>query len=150
MPYIPPIWFGKCALCEKPTFLTRKCPMLCRKCAEEKANEVVWFDLYPKTTKQQQRIETKSPPYQTVKRAKQLRKKAIKLHGFCALCGADENLTAHHPGGRTDLGLTVLCESCHQRYENWNEQLRKLQKGKFVSWGEWQEEYKKMKEKLIK
>ena len=124
--------------------------MLCKKCAKKKVGDSVWFDLYPKRTVQRTRLKGRYAPCATLARARLLRDKAIKEQGFCSLCGTSENLTVHHPGGRTDLGLTVLCEPCHQRYENWNEQLRKLEKGKFVSWGEWQGEYKKMKEGFIK
>jgi hypothetical protein len=38
--------------------------------------------------------------------------------GYCELCGATENLTAHHVGGCCD-NKTCLCENCHQAYERW-------------------------------
>ena len=47
-----------------------------------------------------------------------LRKEVIGLAGHCALCGSKENLTVHHIGGRTDIGLTCLCRDCHDKYEN--------------------------------
>lgn len=56
--------------------------------------------------------------YTSSYRAKQ--KKCVAL-GYCQLCGATENLTAHHIGG--DLShkrLTCLCEECHSAYERWN------------------------------
>lgn len=47
------------------------------------------------------------------------RKRIIKQHPYCSLCGTGQNLTAHHVGGGCDH-LTVLCNDCHQAYERWN------------------------------
>jgi len=47
------------------------------------------------------------------------RKREIKQHPYCSLCGTDQNLTTHHVGGGCDH-LTVLCDECHQAYERWN------------------------------
>lgn len=47
------------------------------------------------------------------------RRRILKEHPYCALCGATENLTTHHVGGG-DEHLTVLCDECHQAYEKYN------------------------------
>ena len=47
------------------------------------------------------------------------RRRILKEHPYCALCGATESLTTHHVGGG-DEHLTVLCDDCHQAYERWN------------------------------
>lgn len=47
------------------------------------------------------------------------RKREIKEHPYCSLCGTEHNLTAHHVGGNCEH-LTVLCDECHQAYERWN------------------------------
>ena len=47
------------------------------------------------------------------------RKKVIKAHPYCSLCGATINLTVHHVGGGC-THYTVLCDGCHQAYERWN------------------------------
>lgn len=54
------------------------------------------------------------------------RKHLLKRQPWCSLCGATENLTTHHVGGR-DEHLTVLCDECHQAYERWNNK-RKVKK----------------------
>ena len=46
------------------------------------------------------------------------RNRLIKQHPYCALCGTDQNLTAHHVGGGTEH-LTILCDDCHQAYERY-------------------------------
>lgn len=47
------------------------------------------------------------------------RKRAIKNHPYCALCGSEIRLTVHHVGGSSEH-YTVLCDECHQAYERWN------------------------------
>lgn len=46
--------------------------------------------------------------------------KQCVARGYCQLCGATDNLTAHHVGGGSDKPLTCLCDTCHQAYERWN------------------------------
>lgn len=65
----------------------------------------------------------RSGKYTTSYRA--AKKKLIEKHPYCALCGADEKLTAHHIGGGCDnKKLTVLCDDCHTAYERWNQRRR--------------------------
>lgn len=53
------------------------------------------------------------------------RQRLIEAHPYCSLCGAEENLTAHHVGGGADNSkLTILCEKCHQAYEAWAQRER--------------------------
>lgn len=47
------------------------------------------------------------------------RKRLIKQHPYCALCGVETHLTVHHVGGGCEH-YTVLCDDCHQAYERWN------------------------------
>lgn len=48
-----------------------------------------------------------------------IRKRLIKEHPYCALCGSEIRLTVHHVGGGCEH-YTVLCDDCHQAYERWN------------------------------
>ena len=50
---------------------------------------------------------------------KRMRKRLIKGHPYCALCGSEIRLTVHHVGGGCEH-YTVLCDDCHQAYERWN------------------------------
>ena len=50
---------------------------------------------------------------------KSIRKKALKEHPYCSLCGSEIRLTVHHVGGGCEH-YTVLCDDCHQAYERWN------------------------------
>lgn len=48
-----------------------------------------------------------------------VRKKELREHPYCALCGTETSLTVHHVGGGCEH-YTVLCDDCHQAYERWN------------------------------
>lgn len=50
---------------------------------------------------------------------KSVRKKELREHPYCALCGTETRLTVHHVGGGCEH-YTVLCDDCHQAYERWN------------------------------
>lgn len=50
---------------------------------------------------------------------KRMRKRLIKEHPYCSLCGSEIRLTVHHVGGSCEH-YTVLCDDCHQAYERWN------------------------------
>lgn len=50
---------------------------------------------------------------------KRMRKRLIKTHPYCALCGSKIRLTVHHVGGGCEH-YTVLCDECHQAYERYN------------------------------
>ena len=55
------------------------------------------------------------------------RKKLLETHPYCSLCGANECLTVHHVGGgNSNEKLTVLCDSCHQAYEKYNERKERI------------------------
>ena len=54
---------------------------------------------------------------------KRMRKRLIKEHPYCALCGSETCLTVHHVGGDCEH-YTVLCDRCHQAYERWNTKRR--------------------------
>lgn len=53
------------------------------------------------------------------KKYKRMRKRLIREHPYCALCGSEIRLTVHHVGGGCEH-YTVLCDDCHQAYERWN------------------------------
>lgn len=53
------------------------------------------------------------------KRYFRIRKHLLKEHPFCSLCGSETQLTVHHVGGGCEH-YTVLCDTCHQAYERWN------------------------------
>lgn len=57
--------------------------------------------------------------YKYDKAYQRLRKKMLKEHPYCALCGSEIRLTVHHVGGGCEH-YTVLCYDCHQAYERWN------------------------------
>ena len=95
----------RCFRCEKRAFLAvRKTQVLCNKCRQTALKTEV--DPFPKN-------------YSSMKYRVQ-KAKLFKKVGMCELCGSTENLSAHHIGGRADLGLTCLCLECHRAYEKWN------------------------------
>ena len=103
---LPILRFGKCFKCRKYTFFTRKRALLCKECTY---NASFSRDM-THVTKDRESLEYKMK-----------RKKIIEQQKWCQLCGSTENLTAHHVGGRNDLGLVCLCHECHQAYEIWRQ-----------------------------
>lgn len=106
---------GKCYKCQKLTLFTKKRKVLCKECHK---NAII-------------KTEGKFPKYvngkhNTTFAMREQRRRVIKKLGRCQLCGTTENLTAHHIGGSTELGLTCLCETCHKAYENWHAQQRAI------------------------
>lgn len=101
---------GKCYKCGKRTYFTKKRKALCKACQDCATIKV----------------EGKYPKYvdgdngRTTFGMRAQRRRVIKKLGRCQLCGATSNLTAHHIGGSTELGLTCLCETCHRAYERWH------------------------------
>ena len=95
------IRLGKCWKCGKFSVFFRSRAALCRKCALKCSSLEV--DPLPRNTY----------------RYKRARRKLIREVGMCQLCGKTTKLTAHHIGGKPNLGLTCLCVGCHQAYEHW-------------------------------
>ena len=106
----PKFRIGECVKCNSLTFFTRKRAALCPTC-QYSASYIA--DMLHVTK------DYKSYQY----RKKQ--KKIIAEQKWCQLCGSTKNLTAHHVGGREDLGLVCLCHECHQAYESWNRRKKK-------------------------
>ena len=112
---VPLLSFGKCYKCGRYTVFTRKRAMLCPRCSDKATPKLPPF---PKDTAGLGRMGNF--------KYRRARAKAIKEHPYCQLCGATSNLTAHHVGGRMDIGLTILCKECHQAYESWHHRTRMI------------------------
>lgn len=53
------------------------------------------------------------------------RRRILKEHPYCSLCGSEIKLTVHHVGGGSEH-YTVLCDDCHQAYERWNNKRKEI------------------------
>ena len=104
---------GKCYKCGKITFFTRKRKILCPKCHDYAT--IKTDGKFPKNTDGDTTFSTRLQ-----------RRNIIKKQGRCQLCGSTHNLTAHHIGGSTELGLTCLCQTCHRAYEHWQQTRRNI------------------------
>ena len=105
---------GRCYKCGKITIFTRRRKILCHKCQEQA--KIKTNGKYPK----------ESIDGDTTFSTRMQRRRIIKKQGRCQLCGSTENLTAHHIGGSTELGLTCLCSTCHRAYEHWQQTRRSI------------------------
>lgn len=76
--------------------------------------------------RQKRKLLIRNKDYKYDNAYQKARKKAIRDHPYCALCGSTQDLTTHHIGGGSDNSkLTVLCYECHQAYEAWNQRRQK-------------------------
>lgn len=104
----------RCPDCGKACFfckchLSQRCKKCHRKHEHQRKN-------YIKHQKQRRQIKIGLSKYTS--KYKRQRRRLIRQHPYCALCGAETRLTAHHVGGGVDH-LTVLCDECHSAYERW-------------------------------
>lgn len=100
----------RCIKCNRIIgFTEKKKQIVCDECYKEV--RITASAKYPKgNARHATRVDTQ--------KYKQLRKELIEIAGHCALCGSKSNLTAHHIGGQTNIGLTCLCQRCHDMYEH--------------------------------
>lgn len=104
----------RCYKCGRLTIITKKRKALCLRCHAKATYKTTGkFPKYIDGTKNK-----------TTFAMREQRRRVISKLKRCQLCGTTENLTAHHIGGSTELGLTCLCETCHRAYENWNRERR--------------------------
>lgn len=105
-----------CPVCRKMRLFVR-CPLArcCKKCHERQRRI---------SRMAERKRQRKAGVYKYNSHYKSIRKKALKEHPYCALCGSEIRLTVHHVGGGCEH-YTVLCDDCHQAYERWNNKRRK-------------------------
>lgn len=101
-----------CPDCGKPCFFC-KCHLSqrCKRCHKKHDN----WKHHKKSHIKRRAIEK----IKYNKKYKRMRKRLIREHPYCALCGSEIRLTVHHVGGGCEH-YTVLCDDCHQAYERWN------------------------------
>lgn len=114
---LPVFRIGKCVKCRKLAVFTRKRAALCPVC---QFNASYTADMLH-VTKNYRAYSYRNK-----------RKKIIAEQKWCQLCGSKKNLTAHHVGGREDLGLVCLCSECHNAYEHWHREKLGLNKKKKI------------------
>lgn len=95
---------GRCYKCSRFTYFTKRRKVLCKRCHQQATVQTT--GTYPKESTYYIRRQ---------------RRRVIKKLKRCQLCGTTENLTVHHIGGSTELGLTCLCRTCHSAYERWQQ-----------------------------
>ena len=100
-----------CPDCGKPCFFC-KCHLSqrCKRCHKKRHNRHSHI---------KRRISRKRSLTKYTHKYQRMRKRLIKEHPYCALCGSEIRLTVHHVGGGCEH-FTVLCDRCHQEYERLN------------------------------
>lgn len=108
----------------KMYFKPRRCPECHKICLFVRTPKA---KCCPKCHKKQRRIskrankrhQRRTGTYKYGAHYQSVRKRVIRNHPYCALCGTTMNLTMHHVGGGCEH-FTVLCDRCHQEYERLN------------------------------
>lgn len=104
-----------CPECGKLCLFCRHYSSLrCKKCHKRKMN-----NRHHKKWGDRRKMQRRLGVYKYNKAYQRVRKKMIKEHPYCSLCGSETRLTVHHVGGGCEH-YTVLCDDCHQAYERWN------------------------------
>lgn len=101
----------KCPVCNRMRLFARHPLARCCKKCHERQRRI--------SRMAERKRQRKTGVYKYSSHYKSIRKKALKEHPYCALCGAETRLTVHHVGGGCEH-YTVLCDDCHQAYERWN------------------------------
>lgn len=104
-----------CPDCGKPCFFC-KCHLSqrCKRCHKEHDKK-----RHNRHSHIKRRISRKRGLTKYTHKYQRMRKRLIKEHPYCSLCGSEIYLTVHHVGGCCEH-FTVLCDDCHQAYERWN------------------------------
>lgn len=108
---------GRCYRCDRFTYFTRQRKALCKRCHQRAT--IPTTGTYPK--------HVDNHKHRTTFFIREQRRRVIRKLKRCQLCGATTDLTAHHIGGSTELGLTCLCRTCHCAYERWHIQHQQQQ-----------------------
>lgn len=104
-----------CPDCGKPCFFC-KCHLSqrCKRCHKKHDKK-----RHNRHSHIKRRISRKRSLTKYTHKYQRIRKRLIKEHPYCSLCGSEIRLTVHHVGGGCEH-YTVLCDDCHQAYERWN------------------------------
>lgn len=101
----------RCPVCNRMRlFVRHPLARCCKKCHERQRRI---------SRMAERKRQRKTGVYKYTHKYQRMRKRLIKEHPYCSLCGSEKLLTVHHVGGSCEH-YTVLCDDCHQAYERYN------------------------------